>query len=73
MSEIEDTYQCNEEFIKNYNGESNGWCFLEVDVQYLEKLHDLQNHFRLLLDRMKNEKFGKLAVIKFNILYSYEI
>ena len=33
---IEDTSQFNEDFIKNYNEESNEGYFLKVDVQYLE-------------------------------------
>ena len=32
---VEDTSQFNEDFIKNYNEESDERCFLEVDVQYL--------------------------------------
>ena len=47
---IEDTSQFNRDFIKNYNEESNEGYFLEVDVQYLEKLHELHNiiyHFCL--------------------------
>ena len=35
---IEDTSQFNEDFIKNYNEESDKGHFLEVDVQCLEKL-----------------------------------
>ena len=31
---IKDTFQFNEDFIKNYNEESDEGCFLEVDVQY---------------------------------------
>ena len=31
---IEETSQFNEDFIKNYNEESNKGYFLEVDVQY---------------------------------------
>ena len=38
---IEDTSQFNEDFIKSYNEESNKGYFLEVDVQYHEKLHEL--------------------------------
>ena len=34
---IKDTSQINEDFIKNYNEESDKRYFLEVDVQYLEK------------------------------------
>ena len=33
---IKDTSQFNEDFIKNYNGESDEGYFLEVDVQYSE-------------------------------------
>ena len=31
--------------------------FLEVDVQYTEKLHELHNDLPFLLERMKIEKF----------------
>ena len=34
---IEDTSQFNEDFIKNYNEESDEGDFLEVDVQYPDK------------------------------------
>ena len=40
---IEDTSQFNEDFIKIYNEESNEGYFLEVGVQYLEKLHKFYN------------------------------
>ena len=40
---IENTSQFNEDFIKNYNEESDEGYFLEVDVQYPEKLHNLHN------------------------------
>ena len=36
---IEDTSQFNEDFVKNYNEESEKRYFLEVNVQYLEKLY----------------------------------
>ena len=36
---IKDTSQFNKDFMKNYNKESDTEYFLEVDVQYLEKLH----------------------------------
>ena len=42
---IEDTSQFNEDFIKNYNVESDEGYFLEVDVQHLEKLHELHTDF----------------------------
>ena len=53
---IKDTSQFNEDFIKNYNKESDERYFLEVDVQYLEKLHELHNDLPFLAERMKIEK-----------------
>ena len=47
---IEDTSQFNEDFIRNYNEESDEGYFFENDVQYPEKLHDLHtiiSHFYL--------------------------
>ena len=38
---IKDTSQFNKDFIKNYNEKSDEGYFLEV--QYLEKLHELHN------------------------------
>ena len=48
----EDTSKFNENFIKNYNEQSEGY-FLEVDVKYPEKLHALHNNLLLLSERMK--------------------
>ena len=50
---IEDTSQFDKDFIKNYNKESNGGYFLEVDVQYPENLHNLHNDLPFLPERMK--------------------
>ena len=36
---IEDTSQFNEDFIKNYNEESDEGRFPEVDVQYPKEVH----------------------------------
>ena len=58
---ITDTSQFNQDFIRNYNEESDEGYFLEVDVQYLEKLHQLHNDLLFLPERMKTEKVGKLA------------
>ena len=46
---------------KSYNQESNKGYFPEVDVQYLEKLHDLHNYLPFLPERMKIEKFEQLV------------
>ena len=58
---IKDTSQFNENFRKNYNEESDEGCFLEVDAQYLEKVHELHNDLPFLPERMKIEKFEKLV------------
>ena len=45
---IKDTSQSNKDFIKNYNEERDEGSFLEIDVQYLEKLHELHCDLPLL-------------------------
>ena len=57
---IKDTSQFNEDFIKNFNEESDNGYFLEVEVQYLEKLHDLHNDLPFLPERMKIYEVEKL-------------
>ena len=54
-------YRHAKDFIKNYNQESDKGCFVEVDVQYLEKLHDPHNDLPFLPERMKIEKVEKLV------------
>ena len=58
---IEDTTQFNEDFIKTYNKESDERYFFEVDVQYLEKLHELYNDLPFLPEKMKIGKVEKLV------------
>ena len=58
---IKDSSQFNEEFIKNYNEESDEGYYLEADVQYLEKLHELHNDLPFLPEKMKIEKVEKLV------------
>ena len=58
---MEDTSQFNEDFIKNYNQETDEGYFIEVDVQYLKKLHELHNDLSFLPERMKIEKIEKIA------------
>ena len=43
------------------NEESDKGYFLEVDVQYAEKLHDLHNHLPFLPERLRIEKVEKLV------------
>ena len=45
---IEDTSKSNEDFIKNYNEESDEGYFVRADVQYPEKLHELHNDLPFL-------------------------
>ena len=53
---IKDTSQFNKDFIKNYNEESDEGYFHEVEIQYIDKLHDLP----ILPERMIVEKVKKL-------------
>ena len=57
---VEETSQFNENFVKNYNEESDIGYFLEVDVQYPEQLHELHNALPFFPERMKNGKAEKL-------------
>ena len=58
---IKNTSQFNQDFIKNSNEESDEGYFVEVNVQYLEKVHELHNDLPFLPERMKFEKVGKLV------------
>ena len=56
---LKDTSQFNEDIIRNHNEESDEAYFLEVDVQYLEKLHELHNKLPFLSEGKKIEKTRK--------------
>ena len=58
---IEETSQFNEDFIKNYNEKCHEGYFLEVDVHYLEKLHELHKGLPFLSERMELGKVEKLV------------
>ena len=51
----------NEEFIKNYDQDSNKGYILEVDVKYPKNLHGLHEDLRFLPERMKIGKCKKLV------------
>ena len=51
----------NDEFIRNYDEDSNKGYILEVDVKYPKKLHDLYSDFPFLLERMEINKCNKLV------------
>ena len=63
FDQTKDTSQFNEDSIKNYNEESDERYFLEADVQYPEKLHDLHDNLLFLSERMKIEKLKSLLLI----------
>ena len=56
---IKDTSQFNEDFVNSSNEEKDERYFLEVDVQYPEKLHELHNDLPFSSERMKIGKFEK--------------
>ena len=50
---VKNTSQIDEEFIKNYDEDSDKGYILEVDVKYPRKLHDLHSDLSFLPKRMK--------------------
>ena len=58
---MEDISQFNEDLIKSYNEEIDEGYFLEVDVQYPEKSHELHNDLPFLPERKKIKKVEKLV------------
>ena len=67
---IEDMSQFNKDFIRNYNEESDEGYYLEFDVQYPEKLHELHNDLPFLPERMKIERVEKLVTNLLNISFA---
>ena len=51
----------NEDFIKNYDEDSDKGYTLEVDVEYPKNLHDFDSHLPFLPERMKINKCSKLV------------
>ena len=49
---VENTSQFNEDFAKNYKEDSDKRCFVEVDGQYSEELHELHNDLLFLPEKM---------------------
>ena len=58
---IKNTLKIDEEFIKNYDEDSDKGYILEVDIKYPRKLHDLHSDLPFLLKRMKIDKCKKLV------------
>ena len=67
---IEESSQFNEDLTNNYNVESNEKYFVEVNVQYLENLHNIYNDLPFLPKRIKIEQpkiLQLIYMIKLNI------
>ena len=58
---VKNTLKIDEEFIKNYDEDSDKGYILEVDVKYPKKLHDLHSDLPFLPKRMKIDKCKKLV------------
>ena len=58
---VNDIFEINEKFVKNYNKNSDKGCILEVDVDYPSKLHKLHSDMPFLPERMIIDKTKKLV------------
>ena len=58
---MEDSSKIDEDFIKNYDENSDKGYILEADVKYLRNLHDLHSDLSFLPERMKIYKCKKVV------------
>ena len=58
---LEDLFKIDEDFIKNYDKDSDKGYILEVDIEYPKNLHDLHNDLPFLPERIKINKCNKLV------------
>ena len=57
---VEDLYQFDESFIKNYDENSDKGYFFDIDVEYLKNLFNLHKDFPFLTERKKINQCTKL-------------
>ena len=58
---IKDMSKIDEDFIRNYDKDSDKRYILEVDVKHPKKLHSLHSNLPFLPERMKIDKCNKLV------------
>ena len=58
---VEDLFELDGGFVKSYHEKGKERCFIEVDSQHLENLHNVQSDLPFLPDRIKIQKFEKLV------------
>ena len=58
---IENASEIDEDFIKNYDKNSDKGYILDIDVEYPKNLHDLHSDLPFLPERMKTDKCKKLV------------
>ena len=57
---VEDLYQFDESFIKNYDENSDKGYFFDIDAEYLKNLFNLHKDFPFLTERKKIKQCNKL-------------
>ena len=58
---VSDVSRIDDDFIKDYDENSDTGYFLKVDIEYPKELHDLQSDLPFLLERMKINKCSKFV------------
>ena len=58
---VEDLSKIDEDFIKNYDEDSNVGYFIKADIQYSKELHNQHSDLPFLPERMKVNKYKKLV------------